>query len=248
MKLQISSLTDKGCKRENNEDIGLIMDQLLCDNPIQSVLDVQVDAPIIIAVADGMGGRNGGEVASQMAVERLIDFRATIGKEDDFNRLVELFNPWITNTTTYIRQEGLKDESLRGMGTTLVGMIFTKKSVTAFNIGDSRLYRFRGGWLRQESKDHSQRNLTGDMNVPSNMIYNSLGAGSQSFADYFNLTGEVKKGDIYLLCSDGLNDMLCEEDIENLLKEHPTANKLVEAAKTAGGKDNITVILIMVSD
>ena len=132
------------------------------------------------------------------------------------------------------------------MGTTFCGLLFYENLIFALNIGDSRLYRFRDEILRQLSTDHSMRALTGDPTLPSNQIYNSLGAGDVAFIDIENLTGRIHDDDLFLICSDGLCDMIPDEEIEQVLLNEPSAGKLVEAAKRAGGKDNVSVILLKI--
>jgi len=248
MRLKIAALTDAGCLRTNNEDIGLVHEELVCDNPVQVIMNTKTDSPVVIAVADGMGGHNGGEIASQIAVERLIEWRRQLASDADFNGATESFSEWVKVTDRYIREAGEQDVSLKGMGTTMVGLAFTSNTIFAFNIGDSRLYRFRDNWIRQISKDHSVQNLTDDPGVPSNLIYNSLGAGNGAFADYFDLRDSIRDNDLYLLCSDGLTDMVTEDRIEDMLKSGASARQLVDEAKEAGGRDNITVILVWVYD
>lgn len=135
-----------------------------------------------------------------------------------------------------------------GMGTTFIGMFSYEGRVYMMNIGDSRLYRYRSGILKQLSADHSMRELTGDESAPSNMIYNSLGAGTSAFADFIELTGQLLDEDLFLLCSDGLSDMFTDDQIEELLQYTPTAVHLIEAAKAAGGRDNISVVLLQVTE
>ena len=90
------------------------------------------------------------------------------------------------------------------------------------------------------------RELTGDMTTPSNVIYNSLGAGTSAFADFTELTGQLLDEDLFLICSDGLSDMLTDDQIEEVLQREPTAISLTEAAKAAGGRDNVSVVLLRV--
>ena len=111
------------------------------------------------------------------------------------------------------------------------------------NIGDSRLYRYRDTVLKQISEDHSVRNLIGS--ADSNLIYNSLGAGDTVFADVVDISDRILPDDRYLVCSDGLTDMLSVEQIDAILDENVDAvDALIDAAKAAGGKDNISVILV----
>ncbi len=248
MRLKIAAQTDTGCVRTNNEDIGLVQEELVCDAPVQVVLNSTTDMPVVVAVADGMGGHKGGEVASQIAVEKLIEWRRQLPADADYNSACETLSAWVTATDRYIHDEGERDNTLKGMGSTLVGLTFTLKTVFAFNIGDSRLYRFRDGWLRQISRDHSAKNLTDNPGTPSNLIYNSLGAGNNAFADYFNIGDTIQNNDVFLLCSDGLTDMVSDDRIEELLKTGASTRQLIDEAREAGGRDNITVIAVWFFD
>ena len=132
------------------------------------------------------------------------------------------------------------------MGTTLVGFIHYDGKFFWMNCGDSRLYRLRDGKLTQVSTDHSLRNAYGN-NEPSNIIINCIGGGCQtSYLDICEFRDQVQQGDIYMLCSDGLNDMIDDKIIEAELTTNGTANALIEAAYAAGGGDNVSVAVIKV--
>ena len=242
MKITISSESNVGRIRTNNEDLGLVQNTLVCDTPVKLHFDLNAEAPVIAAIADGMGGLDDGEIASMMVIDSLRDWLETLASDADSEQIIASLNRWILVTNDKI----ISACPTRGMGSTLVGLVFTRNAVMGFNIGDSRLYRFREGWLRQISADHSQRNLTGDLSVPSNLIYNCFGAVKNTFADYFDITSNIKDGDTFLICSDGLSDLLLDDDIENLLNKGATTADLIEAANKAGGKDNITVGLITI--
>lgn len=135
------------------------------------------------------------------------------------------------------------------MGTTFVGMFSYEERIYMVNIGDSRLYRYRGGILKQLSSDHSMRELTGDMTTPSNVIYNSLGCRNICFCRFHRINpGQLLDEDLFLICSDGLSDMLTDDQIEEVLHQEPTAINLIEAAKAAGGRDNVSVVLLRVTE
>ena len=112
------------------------------------------------------------------------------------------------------------------------------------NIGDSRTYRLRYDYLKQLTTDHSERERMGDESVPSNLIYNALGAEG-AFIDV--LQTKIVAGDKFIVCSDGLTDMIGDEAIEKILSQGGDAEALVTAAKEAGGLDNITVIIMEVA-
>ena len=132
------------------------------------------------------------------------------------------------------------------MGTTLVGIFFYEGSPYWVNIGDSRIYIYRDGILRQISRDHSMRNLMNNPELPANLIYNSLGSGTgtDSFADCDNIP--LFENDCILICSDALSDMVDDEKLALLLKQSAPASAYVSSAKAAGGEDNISVITLSI--
>lgn len=244
MILTVTSDTDIGLVRKNNEDTGLVQSEIVCDSSVQGIFNTSSESPVIAAIADGMGGCDDGEVASLFVIERLREFRESLSDAADAISIVNDLDVWTRRVNTDIRTLGSME--LKRMGSTLIGMVFTKNAVVSFNAGDSRLYRFRDGWLRQESTDHSMRNRMNDLSIASNLIYNCFGAVKNTFIECKDITPTIKNGDIYMLCSDGLSDMLSDESIEDLLKEDASPQTLIEAAKEAGGKDNITVCLVRV--
>jgi len=132
------------------------------------------------------------------------------------------------------------------MGTTLVGVLYYGSEYYWINCGDSRFYRLRDKQLAQLSTDHSLNTMMGNTRH-SNVITNCIGGGCKnSFIDIIDFTNDFLPGDVYLLCSDGLNDMVCEADIERLLNEGATANDLCEAAISAGGFDNVSTCVFTV--
>ncbi len=247
MILKIAAQSDVGCLRANNEDIALVQTEFVLDAPVQTILNTTQDAPVILAVSDGMGGHVGGEVASRLVVEKLLEWRNAFSSDVDYQSVFIAIEKWITETNYLINQHA-NTNGLQGMGATLVAVVFTSVAILAINIGDSRLYVYRNGWLRQITRDHSLRNLTDKANIPSNIIYNFLGVDKPIFADYFNLEGKIQDDDVLLLCSDGLSDMLSDEKIEEILKMGGSTRQLIEEAKKEGGKDNITAILTWIND
>lgn len=242
MRLSLDALSDVGCVREHNEDIILASRELLRDEAFSATFEVNFNDRFCAIVADGMGGHNGGELASEMAAQRFDEFLIGLDSDLDFIALKDRIDSWAQNTHKLILQRGCELEGFNGMGTTLVGFFQYEGKIYWINIGDSRLYLFRDGILRQISKDHSLRNLYHDMSQPKNAIFNSLGAGDSTFADFNELP--VFEGDHLLVCSDGMSDMCEDEQIQSILASGGSANKLVEAAKANGGEDNISVILV----
>lgn len=248
MILQCQVASDVGSVRTNNEDIALLTGGLYRDAVDSFEIELQPMSRFTAIVADGMGGYEGGEIASEMAVKSFDSFFTGLPAGLSVDRLVARVKSWVAEMHAEIISFGDEHREYAGMGTTMVGMFAYEGKMFRINIGDSRLYRFRNGMLKQLSVDHSMRELTGDMSQPSNLIYNSLGAGGKVFADVEEMTSQLISDDRFLICSDGLSDMLSDEEIASLLIGNADVEALVAAAKQAGGRDNISVILLTVCE
>ncbi len=248
MILQCQVASDVGSVRTNNEDIALLTGGLYRDAVDSFEIELQPMSRFTAIVADGMGGYEGGEIASEMAVKSFDSLFTGLPAGLSVDRLVARVKSWVAEMHAEIISFGDEHREYAGMGTTMVGMFAYEGKMFRINIGDSRLYRFRNGMLKQLSVDHSMRELTGDMSQPSNLIYNSLGAGGKVFADVEEMTSQLISDDRFLICSDGLSDMLSDEEIASLLIGNADVEALVTAAKQAGGRDNISVILLTVCE
>ena len=237
--LEPFGLTDAGKVRRNNED---------------ALLVGEGKDETLFAVADGIGGFEAGEVASSIAVEVLKELEPG----DSFEAAIQKANRRILTV-------GRGDERFSGMGTTLVALRFggTQEEPAAqiAHVGDSRAYLLRAGDLRPLTEDHSlvaelvrSGDLTRDQaaeHPQKNLITRALGAEEQVEVDTAVLPVEV--GDRFLLCSDGLSDMVPEGRILEILADSPddpetTAKHLLSAALDAGGTDNVTVVVVDVKD
>jgi protein phosphatase len=240
---KISASSSAGCVRENNEDMILIGDRFIRND---SLYDIQefVQNRLIFALADGMGGHNCGEVASSDVLHNLQFFYydMPVGLHTtDFN---EAIYEWLSSMNNIIDAKGRVDAQFKNMGTTLVALAFYEDHFYWMNCGDSRLYRFRQNKLQQLTTDHSLNNLTGEA-VHSHIITNCIGGGcSGSYIDILEFTEDVQVGDVFLLCSDGLSDMVPDRDIETMLSGSADAKTLCDAAEKAGGFDNVSAILV----
>ena len=253
--LKIAGLTDVGREREHNEDSFGIFPQYN-----------------LFVVADGMGGHKAGDIASQMAVQAIEDFFETTEKEDitwpfqfdpnqpfSVNRLVTSIQ--IANNNIY--KESISNDVHQGMGTTVVGLLSVEdnKACHIAHVGDSRCYRIRNDEIQLITMDHSLINdylraapdLTPEQiaELPSNVITRALGMQDLVEVDIQTITSE--QDDIYLLCSDGLNGMLEDQEILEIVKAHQgdlsqVAAALIEQANARGGEDNCTVILVQFVD
>jgi serine/threonine protein phosphatase PrpC len=244
--IDASVQTDKGCVREINEDSGRMV------RPSDPAL--LAAKGLLVVVADGMGGHSAGEVASQMAVEvvsRLYyETRAEPGAA--LRRAVEEAN-------RQIHEAAAEDESKHGMGTTCTALALCGGQAYAAHVGDSRLYMLRAGQLYQLSEDHSAVNEMVKLGIitkeqartheDKNVILRALGTSPEVEVSVLEPFA-VREGDRYLLCSDGLHDLVLEDELASILSEtediHAAGERLITLAKERGGHDNITVGIIAI--
>lgn len=225
--------SDVGRVRSQNEDVAFV-------NPAQNLM----------AVADGMGGHNAGEVASFMAIDTLKQLLR--GHTPDPERMQYAFE----EANHRIYAAATDNEKYQGMGTTMTMLWCAESTVLLAHVGDSRAYLLRDGKLRQVTQDHSvvAELLRSGLLTPEearrhpyrNVITRVL--GSASGVDVDLCAHERHSGDIWLLCSDGLSDMLNDEEIERLILSNPpeqAAAEMLRLALEAGGRDNITFILAL---
>jgi protein phosphatase len=250
--IEMATCTDPGRVRTNNEDAVLANPQLG-----------------LAVLADGMGGYNAGEVASAMATAVLgSELEHAFALRSPFE-LTENEQTWahealidvIARTNAAIYQAAQSNAKYAGMGTTLVTVQFYDNRLSVAHVGDSRLYRLRDATLSQLTRDHSllQEQIDSGMITPEqarfsqnkNLVTRALGVDTTVQTE----VGEyaVLPGDIYLLCSDGLNDMVEDEEIELTLTALSAnlplcAMQLVQAANDNGGRDNVSVILIKIKE
>lgn len=242
--LHAACVCDKGNKRQNNEDNYIFNGQMLSiDNdgmtsPIRMI--TRLDKDIFVAVFDGMGGENFGEVAAFSAAESLKNqLQRPFPRFFRRRYLVDLCLKM--NEAVLNKAEELLTER---MGSTVVLLIFTKRMVYGCNLGDSRSYRLQKNAIVQLSVDHTEK-IPGKEKTP---LLQHLGIDTAiCMIEPHIVRCRLHKNDRFLLCSDGLTDMLTESEIESILKNERTAEKCVSnmlaAALSAGGKDNITVIV-----
>jgi protein phosphatase len=267
--LHVDGLTDIGNRRQNNEDAwwagrpgGDHCTMLPGPNPL--VLNV-ADGPVALLVSDGVGGAKAGEVASQMAVTLVSEYLSA--------ELSALTSAAASKSTLVTAMRRAHHEILAkaaepgfdGMGATLSLLCFTADGSACWaQAGDSRIYVFRDGRLRQMSRDHSpvgrlkqQGKITeaeARKHPSRNQIDLSMGDRLNAFEPDSGVE-PVKPGDVFLLCSDGLSDGLWDREIEGLLAglkgaEHvrSTLQLLIDSAKKASGRDNITAVLALAGE
>ncbi len=236
MRFQCWCLSDKGLKRQGNQDSFLIDEKLG-----------------LFIVADGVGGHMGGEVASALAVETV---REVIGhpKAHQFSAKEVLMQAY-TESSHRIFDRASQEVKLNGMGTTMVMGYYREGKLFIANVGDSRCYLHRKPYVWQITEDHSLINeqirlglLTEEQakkTIGKNVITRSVGFERDVFPDICER--EVSSGDIYIFCSDGLSGMITDQKIAQILNDHPvekTAELFIQQALAHGGDDNVTVLVL----
>ncbi|MCI7596689.1 MAG: Stp1/IreP family PP2C-type Ser/Thr phosphatase [Lachnospiraceae bacterium] len=233
------SITDIGRKRKLNQDYVFI-----ADLPVGKL-------PNLYLVADGMGGHNAGGFASRYAVETIVEQINRSQEEGAFSLLYEA----IEEANFQVRRKALEDESMSGMGTTLVAATIEGDRLQVANVGDSRLYLV-GDTIRQITTDHSlveEMVRMGGINreqarnhPDKNIITRAIGAGEEIKPDFFEV--RLSKNDRIFMCTDGVSNMLTDEEIFRILQEpggeEEQVRRIVQAANEQGGRDNMGVILI----
>lgn len=247
-KIEIFGLTDIGLVRDHNEDsIG--------DNP---------DLGLVV-LADGMGGHRGGEVASAITVNTILETLADklnnikpgdIDETTGYSLQSVAVHDAITRANENVFTSSHENSHYRGMGTTVVVLLFYDDRFTVAHVGDSRLYRYRDGEFEQITNDHSLMQELIDRGFYSaeqaenslnrNLVTRAVGIEESVQVDV--LEDDTLSGDIYLLCSDGLTDMVEDHVIKNTIMENSEdleeiATELIRLANESGGKDNISAIL-----
>ncbi len=245
MRLYIEAVNDIGSVRSKNEDMILLGDKLIRNDSISFEINIDdLDSPFFVAVSDGMGGHNAGEVASEIVLTNFAQTSQSLPQNMNLLQLNSIFNKTTHLTHQYIKEEGAKHPEMSGMGATLLGVLFYERKIFYVSAGDSRLYRYRHGYLRQISKDHSISQMHGVPREQSHLIYNSLGGGESAFIDFHHISDIIMEDDLLMLCTDGISDMISDDLLEEHLEYDSTAVDLTNFAKQAGGKDNISLILI----
>ncbi|MBQ0025792.1 MAG: Stp1/IreP family PP2C-type Ser/Thr phosphatase [Lachnospiraceae bacterium] len=231
--------TDVGKVRKQNED-----SVYACDERIGCL-------PNLFLVADGMGGEKGGEVASSLAIEKILASVKSNGRVDPAQIILSA----IKTANIAVHHRATEDNTLSGMGTTIVAASIVGSSLFVFNVGDSRLYLIRDG-LKQITKDHSlveELVKAGKLSRDSeeyinnkNIITKAIGSSDNVEPDFFRI--DLLPGDRILLCSDGVTNTVTDEKIAAILSTQADLKDLVESLiKTGidnGGVDNLTAILV----
>jgi protein phosphatase len=252
MRARAAGISDVGLQRDHNEDSFAILNE-----------------QELFIVADGMGGHRAGDVASRLATDAIVDFFKATASDDvtwpfHFDaRLSEEENRLLTGIRLANRQiveQSVRARECHGMGTTVVGALFSSRKRKMFigHVGDSRAYRVRGGEITQMTRDHSLVNdyllampeLTEEQRseLPKNVITRALGMQDQVTVDL--QSDDVEPGDLYLLCSDGLSGMIEDEEILDVVSDQSdldtACRRLIALANEHGGEDNITAVIVKI--
>ena len=214
------------------------------------------DSLQLFILADGMGGYNGGEIASSLATASAKSYIENNFDKIEHNKeaILELIKNAIEYANMVVFEKSKQEPNLEGMGTTLDICFIYNNKVYVGHVGDSRIYRIRGEIIRKLTKDHSYvQQLVEDGKITreeaehhpkKNMLLKALGCTAMVEPDL--RARNIETGDILLMCSDGLTNMVEEKEIYRVVRENPetAAQVLVELANAAGGYDNITVVII----
>lgn len=233
------ALTDVGTNRVTNQDY------------VYCTADAVGNLPNIFIVADGMGGHKAGDVASVSAVDAVLESIRQSSKTD----IIAIIEEAITKANISLFDKAKNNKEWEGMGTTLVLATVVGETVYVANIGDSRMYLIDDD-IRQITRDHSyveEMISIGELDkeqarthAKKNIITRAIGVEEKTTADYFEV--QYKKGDRMLLCSDGLTNMVEDEDIFAIIRsDEPideTVHMLIDTANENGGRDNIAVLIV----
>lgn len=235
----VTALSHCGAVRDHNEDSLVAGPWTLCatvtENP--QTLVFALGTPLVVAVADGLGGHRGGEVASALVASQLALAGPSLDSDESVREMLHGCNRAVYAAAS-------RSPALTAMGTTVAGIVLTAEVVRAFNVGDSRVYAFGGGGLRQLSTDDRP---SGE-GLPAGIVTQTLG-GDDELADIdpHLVTVPLSPDASYLICTDGLTDPVPDSVLEAVLGQHQDGRAVFElwkAAIEAGGPDNITIALV----
>jgi PPM family protein phosphatase len=237
--LAVSALSHIGAVRDYHEDSLVAGPWTLCATVTESpqTLFFPVGPPLLVAVADGLGGHLGGEVASALVVRQLAEAGPSMDSEDKVREALDACN-------RYVHEAAARDPALTAMGTTVAGVVVTADMVLAFNVGDSRVYAAGPGGVRQLSTDDRP---PAEELFPG-IVTQVLGGGDElQLVDPHLTTSPLSDDTSYLICTDGLTDPVPADVLDEVLRQHQDGRAVFElwkAAVKAGGPDNITIALV----
>ena len=227
MRIEIDALSQKGLVRENNEDALAVGDKILRDDAATVTVELQKKGFFYLLVADGMGGHENGEEASEYTLKTI----------------KELFSQRLMSADTFAEDLNYATRNISfSLNCAAAGLIWFYGHAWLVNAGDSRTYRYCGGLLRQLTTDETERGMTGNPDAEKYLL-NCIGGGLDGSLAIENMDGKLLTDDVILICSDGLTDMLSDDQIEKAITNGATAADLYRMACEAGGIDNVSIIL-----
>lgn len=239
--IAVSALSHIGVVCDHHEDSLVAGPWTLCATVTESpqTLFFPLGTPLVVAVADGLGGHPAGEVASAMVARRLAQIGPFLDTEERVREALSACN-------REVRAAAAREPALTAMGTTVAGVVVTPDQVLAFNVGDSRVYAAGPGGVRQLSTDDR---LSGE-DLPPGIVTQALGGIDVLVAlDPHLITSPLSEDTSYLICTDGLTDPVPADVLNQTLGQHQDGQAvfaLWKAAMEAGGPDNITIALVRV--
>lgn len=246
--MEVASLTDVGCQREDNED-----SLAYWESPENAIFD---RLGRLAVVADGMGGCEGGQFASRIAVDSVRESYSSAKNGGPQESLLEA----VRMANARVQEQARANPALHGMGTTLTAAAVVGSNLYFAHVGDSRLYLFRAGELRVLTHDHSLvarlvesgviRPEDADSHPQKHVLTAAVGVGEEVEPDFSQEPIALEKSDTLLLCTDGLWGQISEAEMADILssgKPEAAAHALVELAKEHGGPDNITLQILRVT-
>ena len=240
MKLNIQAICHKGLVRENNEDALSIGGLFLRDDSTEIALTTPEDGFFYLLVSDGMGGHENGEQASRFTLDTLAEkFNSGEISAESF---VDDLRDCVYEISRKLNEQAALSGQSRPMGCTLTGIVWHYGRIWLINAGDSRTYRFREGILRQLTTDETERGMSGNPE-DSKLLLNCIGGGAEGHLRIEDLDGKILEGDKILICSDGLSDMVPDEEIESIIGDGGNIVDLMRRSCENGGCDNISIIL-----
>ena len=237
--LEVQALSDTGKVRERNEDHVLVYDSVFTNDYQEK--KIRQEPVCVFAVADGLGGHPYGEVASREVLQHLAAFTSNLPASIELPGLEEALKQWARAAHQHLLKLGKEKPGHEGMGTTVCGLLIHNGRFLAFHAGDSRLYHLRKNKMQLLTRDHRAASSFSGAQV-QNHLSNCLGACSKPYLDVLHIS-DLATYDHFLLCTDGLSDMVKANDIKIYLGK-PDMKKLVKQANRNGGKDNVSVVMV----
>lgn len=268
LNIELSAVSDIGKARDNNED-NFYLDGIINDKSAQyfEIPTLSVEKNVIIAIFDGVGGVKAGEVASFTAAELLREYLSKNNDTaEDINNGIKHIESYIESSNNYIYSLSEENPEYKNMATTFACLITSNNKAVSINLGDSRIYLFRNKSLKQLSIDHTEAERLVRLGIigredlknhpKKNLISRFIGMPpdyGKIDADISNIIN-IKRKDIFLLCTDGLTEMVNDKEIAAILlsglysksSSDLIAKRLLKEALDRGGQDNVTIIVVRV--